>query len=116
MDAKFLEGIIGLVEATSYETMCLCKEHENEWQQGGSGYGITVGKIKKHPVCISLLVNTVGGHRILFWEATSRIVDHKLIEAWFIKHLPVTAFRDNDPRKYLNKHNAMNFSNIFPRV
>jgi hypothetical protein len=64
-------------------------------------------------VVISLTVNTVHGHRILFLEATSMVVDHQMIEDWLKANLPPTAFKDDG--KYLNKENAMNFHTLLPR-
>jgi hypothetical protein len=67
---KFLLGVVGVVEANSYESMCLWQEqHERAgktWKSGGGGPMVQVGEIADMPVCISLLVNEVDGHRILF--------------------------------------------------
>jgi len=118
---KFLDGVMGVVDANSYESLCLWRENEHagynqrEWKQGGGGPLVTIGRIDDRPICISLLVNEIGGHKILFIDATSALVDHDMIDAWLQKNMPVTAFRDNDPREPLNRTNAMNFCNIFPR-
>lgn len=116
---KFLSGVVGVVEANSYEGMCLWREHLEQagrsWKAGGGGPMVQVGEIADMPVCIALLVNEIDGHRILFYDATSQVVDHRLIDEWLEKNLPVTAFEDSDPRKRLNSTNAMNFSNVLPR-
>lgn len=118
---KFLEGCVGVIEdCSSYESMCLYKETvenhgKDAWVQHGSGYLQTVGMVAKMPVAISINYNHVQGHKILFYEATSAVVDHRMIREWLDKVMPVTAFRDNDPRKGLNISNAMNFSNVLPR-
>lgn len=116
---RFLHGIIGVVEATNFESYCLWKihheEHGDPWKSGGGGPMVQVGEIGDLPVCIALIVNEVKGHRILFVEATSRAVDHDMIRDWLQKNVPVTAFEDNDPRKRLNITDANNFGNVFPR-
>lgn len=116
---KFLAGVIGVVEANSFESLTLWEEYHQKrgrpWISGSSGPMIQVGEISGLPVCCSLLVNEIDGYRILFIDATSRVIDHKMIQDWLEANLPVTAFEDNDPRKRLNSTDAMNFSNIFPR-
>jgi hypothetical protein len=116
--AKLLDGVVGAVEATSYEKHMLWQEYASEalryraggpdhrlrysWKEGLSGLGHGVGEIDGRPVVISLLVDIVGGHRILFWHATSVMVDYDLIGKWLDAVLPDR--RNSDP---------MNFSNLF---
>lgn len=113
----FLKDVIGVVEATSYETSCLWKEYhqgrKKTWVQGLGGYLPTIGLLGDRPVVLSLLVNTVDGHPILFMEATSQVVDHQMIEDWLKRHLPATALKDDG--KYVNKVDSNNFDNVFPR-
>jgi hypothetical protein len=117
--AKFLDGVIGVVDANSYESMCLYMENDREqkrpWKQNSSGLLETVGIVDGRPVCLSLLTNEVDGHKLLFIEATSQIVDWKMIEEWLQRSMPVTCFDGNDPRRRLNRTNAMNFHNVLPR-
>lgn len=116
---RFLCGVVGVVEANSYEGMCLWQEqHERggkTWKEGGGGPMVQVGELADMPVCISLTVNEIDGHRILFVDETSQVRDSRMVEKWLEENLPVTAFEDADPRKRLNSTNAMNFSNILPR-
>jgi hypothetical protein len=56
-------------------------------------------------------VEEVKGHKILFIDATSQLVDWAMIEEWIKSNVPLTAFRSNG---YVNKVDAMNFHNIFP--
>jgi hypothetical protein len=108
---KFLAGVVGVIEATSFEKFCIwekCHKRGDDWKQG-DGIGETIGEIDGRPVHLSLLVDTVNSQRILFWHATSTVVDHKMIEDWLKKTLPVTAFEDNDPRNRMNKTDANNW-------
>jgi hypothetical protein len=113
----FLKEVVGVVEATSYETSCLWREwHQEEkksWVQGMGGYLPTIGLLGDRPVVLSLLINTVDGHPILFMEPTSQVVDHEMIEEWLKLHLPATALKDEG--KFVNKVDAQNFHNVFPR-
>lgn len=113
----FLAGIIGAVEANSFEQFSLWQDNnanngikELPWIEGGMGLMETVGHIDGRPVCISLMVNTIDGHRILFYYATSEVVDHKMIEEWIEANMPASALT-YDGR--VNRTDAMNFHNIF---
>jgi hypothetical protein len=114
--SDFLSGVVGVVEANSYESLCLWRDFHKEqkmtWVQGLGGYVPTIGMIDGRPVCLSLFVNTIGGHKILFIEGVSQVVDHVMIDAWLKANLPATALRDGG--EYLNKANAMNFHSILP--
>lgn len=114
---EFLEGVVGVVEATSFEKMKLWDQYKNEkkvsWVESGTGYLETVGTILDRPVCLSMFTNVVDGHKILFIEATSQLVDWVMIDEWLKENLPESAFQENGI--YINKQNAMNFHNVFPR-
>lgn len=109
--AEFLKDVVGVVEANSCESMFLWERHhvqlKKPWVSNLSGYGVTVGELDDHPVHISLLINTVDGKRILFWHATSMVVDYRMIEAWLEAALP---------EAYNNRTDAINFSNILSRA
>jgi hypothetical protein len=113
---EFLKDVVGVVEATSYEKLCLWSEWTTEkkksWIQGSSGYLPTIGKLDGRPIVLSLLIHIVDGYPILFMEPTSQVIDHKMVEDWLKLHLPKTAFQSNG--EYVNKVDAMNFHNVFP--
>ena len=113
----FLKDVVGVVEATSYESSCLWKEYHKErkvsWEQGLGGYLQTIGHLDGHPVVLSLLVNKVKGYPILFMEPTSQVVDYVMVEGWLKANLPAAALKNEG--KYVNKVDAMNFHNVFPR-
>jgi hypothetical protein len=120
---EFLEGVTGVVEATSAEKHWIWREFsdwsedehmDRTWKQG-SGLLATVGTVGKRPVCISVLVDVVNGKRILFYHATSQVVDHQMVEEWLKRELPVTAFEGGDPRKRMNHTDATNWSNVILR-
>lgn len=121
---KFLAGVVGVVEASSFESYCLWKHcHEEQgkpWKSGGGGPMVQVGSVMSGdetlPICVALLVNEVDGHRILFVDVTSRGVDHDKVRAWIEANVPVTAFEGSDPRKRLNITDANNFHNVLPRA
>lgn len=119
--AKLLEGVVGVIEdCGSFEGSCIYEKVVQYWgkeayKQHGMGIMHTVGEIGDMPVCIGLTFNHIKGHKILFVEATSQVVDHRMIREWLEKSLPVTAFEDCDPRKRLNITDTNNWSNCLPR-
>lgn len=110
---EFLDGVIGVVEANSFETLSLWRECTEElkktWVDNNRGYWQVVGKLNKMPVCITLQTSVVDGHKILFYHPTSQVVDYRKIDKWLNRNMPKTAFRSNG---YLNRTNAMNFYNV----
>jgi hypothetical protein len=119
--AKFLEGVVGVVEdCSSFEGSCIYEKVVKYWgkdayKQHGMGIMHTVGEIGDMPVCIVLTYNHIKGHKILFVEATSAVVDHRMVRKFLEENLPVSAFEDNDPRKRLNITDTNNWSNCIPR-
>ena len=112
----FLEGVVGVCEATSCEYHYVWEHwHERvEWKQNNVGLGEVVGHLDGRPVFLSLRTAMIDGKKILFWDATSQVVDHEMIRKWLQENLPVSAFRDNDPRRGVNQTDATNFHIIVP--
>lgn len=112
---EYLDGVVGIVEANSFENMMLWERNRTQiepksWVSSGGGYLVTMGEISSMPVCVSILSAMIDGQKILFWHATSKVVDHRLIDAWFKENLPKSAFRSDG---YVNGTDAMNFHNVF---
>lgn len=124
---KHLEGVVGCCEVTNYEKHMLWIEYSEEamkagcaqsngfrrhsWEASCSGLFEVVGYLGDRPVAMSLWVDTIDGHRILFYEPTSRLVDYALIDEWLEANLPKTAYRADGS---MNRSDAMNFCNILP--
>lgn len=113
---EFFAGVVGVVKATHTERHLLWeKYHYNDqlftWVAGGGGPMPTIGHVGNSPVCVSLLVDVIEGHRILFVDACSQVVDWRIVDEFLKKHLPQSAFKDDG---YLNETDAMNFTNVLP--
>jgi hypothetical protein len=119
--AEFLEGVVGVIEdssslATSYIFEKVVKYWGRDaYKQHGMGLMHTIGMVGDMPVCVSLTFNHIKGHKILFVEATSAVVDHRLVREWIEKIVPDSAFEDGDRNKRLNITDANNWSNAIPR-
>lgn len=114
---KFLDGVVGVVEANHFEKHALwkanrAKTEERKWVENLSGYGVTVGHLAGRPVFISLITATIDDRKILFIHPTSKVVDWDLIEEWLRTNLPASAIKSNG---YVNLVDANNFHNVFPR-
>jgi hypothetical protein len=78
-----------------------------DWKQVSSGFGLTLGKLDDRPICVCFSFAYINGHKICFYEATSQVVDHKLIEKWLKTHFQLT----HDGYTRWNHTNATNFHN-----
>ena len=103
-----------LVEATGNEWHTLwarwcgksqeCREPiVDEWEQLG-GWGICIGKLDSRPVVVSLNWDRLDGFLVCQWEATSEVVDYKMVNEWLDRHF---SGETRDGRRA--RCNAMNF-------
>lgn len=108
---EFMEGVIGIVEANSFEFMCLWREHKElgrEFQTSPTGRSVIVGHFNNMPIVLTLWNVKVEGKKILIWEAVSMVVHHDMIREWFKNNLPNSAMKNG----YVNSVDAMNFYNV----
>ena len=80
-----------LVEATDFERFILREQNSNgiAWTEDLiPGEHRLVGTIDKCPVCVNLHWAILNEHRICFWDACSRMVDHHKIETYFNRYFP----------------------------
>lgn len=120
---KLLAGVVGCVEADTHAVHSLWCDYAIEgerfgtpgrtrytWKQQPSGLLRQVGSIDGQPVWISLSINTVDDHRLLFYHATSNVVDNEMVREWLLANLPASALRDGG--KHIHNTDATNFCNI----
>jgi hypothetical protein len=103
-----------VVEATDFEQLTLWQQwHETvTWQQDNPGWLETVGHNAGRPVCISVSWNVINGRHVMFYEATSQVVDHELVDAWLVANC--NPKWDNGTRRAHT--NAMNFGHCIHAV
>jgi hypothetical protein len=96
-----LEGLLKcavfVVEASSYEKQSLWEHYAQDsadliprtsaarvpWIDQNRGWWFQVGRIARRPVVISVFGALLNERPVLFYEATSAVVDWKQIEGWF---------------------------------
>lgn len=77
------------VEATSFERLALWQKHHETlaWQDRPYGFMVTLGRFGDMPVVLSVTFHVLENHVVMFYEATSQVVDHRMVEAWVDKHV-----------------------------
>lgn len=106
---EFLSGVVGAIEATSFEQHCLWEKYTEygvSWDQINPGLLERVGELADMPVCISLFKVKIGGETILFYHATSQVVDHRMIRQWLEDNLPASARREDDRINHTDANNS----------
>ena len=111
---EFLQDVAGVVEATSYERMCLWKECTKEsgysWVSDNTGFAIAIGFFTdKRPVVLEMCKILVKNKSILFINPTSVAIDHDMIKLWLNMNLPITARYSDGVIKFTD---PMNFHNL----
>lgn len=70
-----------------------------KWEQLNPGSVPTIGTLGKRPICLTIFWARIDGQVVMFYEATSELVDWAKIQAWLdieYKHVPMW---DNGTRK-----------------
>lgn len=106
---QFTKGdnaIVGIVEAggtcDSLYLYTLYKEEYNDRAGTMGGPLVTVGTLDNRPICIALNVVVIRGKRVMLYNPTSQLVDHKMIEEYLDKTWPGIQRSDA-----LNVHNLV---------
>lgn len=105
-------GVVGIIEATSYETLSIYRECVDKGYEWGDGSGCYLEQVVHQEygyiTCFSPWIKTINGNKILFLEPTSTIVDWDLIDQWIKDKLPEIA--------QSNRNNAMNGFNTIHKA
>lgn len=75
---------VGLIEADSFSQLALWRQYKDDpdgkMDTARSGIGLTIGELDSMPIHVSYFMGTLRSKPVLFWEATSQVVDHRMIE------------------------------------
>jgi len=110
-DKEKFKDIVFAVEATHFEQLSLWVENElskriKSWEQIYIGYTIVIGYVDDMPVAVCLTYAKLNGHKVVFYEAVSQIVDHDMVRKWIDHHNPNSS----------NHSDAMNFGHCYRHI
>jgi len=83
-------------------------QHRVEWVQDTSGLFIQVGTYAGKPVSMSLSFATLNGKLVVFFDPTSTLVCHDMIDTWLAEHIA--------PRGDVLRTDAANFHVVLHAV
>ncbi len=108
-----LKHTLFIVEGSSYPLWCdhsedslfppwdIRKDYRaypaTKWEQVSNGWSVQVGSIGKRPIMVSVNWYYIDGQAVCFYEGTSQLVDHAMIDKWFETHF--TGTWDNGTRR-----------------
>lgn len=108
-----VDGAVGFCEATGDEQNAvwerLIQNTDLPWKQNG-GPLVTIGYLDGRPVAVHLSSVEINHFKVIFYEATSTVVDHDMVRRFIEKLAPDSAKRGGR----LNHTDSTNFSNILP--
>jgi hypothetical protein len=104
---SYVMKTVFIVEATSFEELCLWEKHHTEldWVQLNPGWSQCVGYYNKQPIMVHVRFSSLCDRIVAFYEDTSRIVHRGMIRTWL--EVNFTARWDNGER--WAHTDAMNF-------
>jgi hypothetical protein len=119
IEEKFAETIF-FIEANSYEQLAIYREFLKDnrrgcYEQDGSGVLRTIGFINGDatmPVSVCFTFGYIDGYRFCYYDATSRYVDHTLVE----QYIETTYPRKYDNGTRIAMTDAMNFHDIYSAI
>ena len=109
MKFEDLKDAFFVVEASNHEIQFIWKEWNQAipMEQDGSGFGREVGTCGGLPVMVTFFRFKIWGKWIVFYEPTSQVIDHRLIDNWIKKNVLVHMSTWGGGR--LSRCNAQNF-------
>jgi hypothetical protein len=109
-----LKRTVFVVTANSYEVLELWKDFKDEFgfEQEPMGYSERVGTCARMPVVIYCRWMRLNGLLIMFIEATSQVVDWRLIDKWLDKNCNPKW----DQGSRIARTDAMNFGHVLQHV
>lgn len=98
-----LDSVVFFVEATSFESFCLWKEHRTIWKEDNQGFAQIIGYINEDtnmPINVSFQFAEFYGKRIAFYEIVSRFSDSVKVDEWLISNYPLAKTNRTDAQNF----------------
>ena len=99
LELEDFDNPLFMVEATSCERLYLWARYSYQsvtrhsaertviWESLQSKL-YTIGHLENRPVVVSISWHRINAHVVMFYEATSKLVDWAMIESWLAKQFP----------------------------
>lgn len=97
-DDSWLPHVSYIVEATGFERQTLWNKYKDsvKWDERTTGMMKHAGRLTVQdgdspstlPVVMGLWFVVIDGRLVLFWEATSQVVDFRMVDHWLCTNLP----------------------------
>jgi hypothetical protein len=95
-DKKLFDGVEYCIQASHDEHHMLwerwhyradtTRSYVKNWEQVSLGHWLTIGSVDNRPICVSVQYAILNGHKVMFYEGTSQLVDYKMIEDWLERY------------------------------
>lgn len=121
---ELFKDVVFIVEANSFEKLCLWLDHWHEprkgylkvesWEDDCGGWFINIGEINGRQINISIFHSYINGKKVMFYECVSQLVDHKMVEEW-LKHYSFDKIRWDNNSRWAHC-DAMNFHHCIEAI
>lgn len=100
------------VECNSASMQLLWEKYSNvyNWETKLPSFVKVIGYLNRRPITLSITFATIQGKLIAFWEPTSELIDHAMIEKWFF-----TFYGKVTPENSIDDNNFFNVINLVMR-
>ncbi len=117
---EYFKDVVFTVEATHFEQYSLWMIYHNHdvgfgkvgWVEGDRGHGVSIGRISRRPVVVSLNYAWIDGHRVCFYYGCSQLVDHEMVDEWMEARTDHIVTPDRRPATC----DAMNFGHCLQAI
>ena len=105
------KDVVFAIEATHFEKLSLWQLNEKSkciksWEENFPGWIVVIGYVDKMPVAVHLSYAKLNGHKVVFYNASSLIVDHEMVRNWIDNYNPNNS----------NHADAMNFGHCYSHI
>jgi hypothetical protein len=79
-----LSEVVYLAEASPYEMQALHSHWSltETWDTDPQGFVAQIGELGPHAVRLNVVLATINGRRVAFWDPASQVFDYVMAEAW----------------------------------
>ena len=111
------KSVVCRIESSTASFRLLYEKWVDEipWRESRGGPMVTVGFINERPIVITINHVKLCDQNVIFWEATSELVDYSMIKNWFSQVMPycTAIYSENFESLFLNEYRDIIHPNQF---